>query len=84
MRWRVEGKRVFVSCTKTYKLVELYRIVQGERNGEETACGPDRGCGWVEDAAEFARVAGRETGEGIAGAVEREIDPATVCDYGRG
>jgi hypothetical protein len=25
-----EGKRVFIACTKPYKLVELYEIVQGE------------------------------------------------------
>src|SRR6202041_4015772 len=84
VRWRLEGKRVFVYCTKTYKLVELYRIVQGGRKGEETVCGADCGCGGVEDAAEFARGAGRETGEGGASAVEREIDPAALCDYGRG
>src|SRR3984885_3421482 len=82
VRWRLEGKRVFVYCTKRNKLEELYRIVQGGRNGEETVCGADCGCGGVEDAAEFARGAGRGTGEGVASAVEREIDPAARCGCG--
>src|ERR1700674_1460147 len=63
MRWRFEGKRVFVYCTKTYKLVGLYRIVQGGRNGEETVCGADCGWGGVEDAAEFAGGGGGGPGE---------------------
>jgi hypothetical protein len=37
----------FWCCTKSYKLVELYEIVQGEENEGKRVCGADRGCGGI-------------------------------------
>lgn len=68
-----ENGEGFLCCTQSYKLVELYGIVQGEENEGKRVCGADRGCGGIKDAGRFASAAGAEAGDGIARAFAREV-----------
>src|ERR1700678_1429761 len=81
VRIRKIGVR-FRCCTISYKLLELYEIVQGGRNEGKKISGANRGRGGIQDAERFAGAARAEVGARVARAFAREADPAAVCGDG--